>query len=152
MMGKIIYFIQQGKDGPIKIGITDDLKSRVSSLQTANPYKLHLLYSEKLQPGLAEKEEAHLHWVFKGIRLRGEWFRPMPFLIKRIAQMKKEGFYSIPEFNWDYEKQCLHNTVWAEIGDFWNGFVSVARKYKLDGDIESVKFIKHEISDLLGSI
>ncbi len=149
---RFIYFIQSGEDGPIKIGITDNVTNRLCSLQSASPYKLKVLYSAKLREDLANLEERHMHFIFKGIHLRGEWFRPMPFLMQRIDEMKKNGYYSIPEYNWDLQKAVVHNGVWDKIDDFWNGIASVARKYKMSGDIESYRYIKLEVQDLLESI
>ena len=41
---QVVYFIQiQPPIGPIKIGITSNIKSRLSHLQTACPYKLEIL-------------------------------------------------------------------------------------------------------------
>jgi len=70
----VIYFLQQGVDGPIKIGTSRQavLKSRISTLQTASPYPLRLL-------GVIEggrKAEDHLHERFAASRLNGEWFAP----------------------------------------------------------------------------
>jgi len=71
----MIYFIQQGEDGPIKIGYTtDDLTfhKRLSSMQTCSPVKLRIL-------GIAEgdhKAEHELHERFFDACLQGEWFYP----------------------------------------------------------------------------
>ncbi len=40
----MIYFIQAGKNGPIKIGKSENPKERLSQLQTANYQKLILLW------------------------------------------------------------------------------------------------------------
>lgn len=71
-----VYIIQQdSKEKHIKIGVAEDVNKRVSSLQTASPYKLeviakitatdrnHALYMEK-----------GFHERFKKYRLTGEWF------------------------------------------------------------------------------
>jgi hypothetical protein len=39
-----MYFIQQGTTGPIKIGVSNNPYQRLANLQTANPYKLRLLF------------------------------------------------------------------------------------------------------------
>lgn len=68
----MIYFVQFGDDGPIKIGLTqqDPLK-RVSSLQCGSPVKLHLLAT---MDGKYE-EEQELHQRFAPYRMCGEWFK-----------------------------------------------------------------------------
>ncbi|MBN2003259.1 MAG: GIY-YIG nuclease family protein [Anaerolineae bacterium] len=78
----MIYFLRQGMDGPIKIGTSRQavLKSRISMLQTATPYPLHLL-------GVIEgghKVENHLHERFATSRLNGEWFAAETELLEFI--------------------------------------------------------------------
>ena len=68
-----IYFIQCGKNGPIKIGYTDkDPKERLSQLQTACPYELKLLWVYKDD----DYSEKQIHEELKHEHIRGEWFRP----------------------------------------------------------------------------
>lgn len=69
----MIYFIQAGKNGAIKIGYTEsDISGRVASLQTASPEELHLLGSME---GDIQKE-SELHEKFADNHIRGEWFKP----------------------------------------------------------------------------
>ena len=68
----MIYFIQQGIDGPIKIGTTDNVNKRLLSLQTGSPHKLRLIGT---MDGDEEKEK-QLHNFFSAYRLSGEWFSP----------------------------------------------------------------------------
>lgn len=70
----MVYFIQQGKDGPIKIGFTqsESLKNRLAQLQTASAKPLHVLARFA---GDVEYEK-QLHEQFKKYRLEGEWFEP----------------------------------------------------------------------------
>lgn len=78
----MIYFIQIGRHGPIKIGYT--AKRRVShrkgNLQTANPCRLRV----RLCMGGDENREAVLHRFFAYAHIRGEWFRPAPQLLDYI--------------------------------------------------------------------
>jgi hypothetical protein len=69
---KFVYFIQAGNDGPIKIGIAQDVPRRLTLMQHANAEVLWLL---TYVPG-APKLERLLHKHFAGGRLRGEWFDP----------------------------------------------------------------------------
>jgi hypothetical protein len=75
-----VYFIRQGTEGPIKIGISDDVARRVSTLQSCNPFPLHCVVAI---PGSLALEFA-LHQVFSESRLHGEWFAPTGALIKLI--------------------------------------------------------------------
>lgn len=67
-----IYFVQQGADGPIKIGKANNVRDRMRGLQTSNPYPLRLL--GVVDGGMSE--EADLHRRFADARMQGEWFRP----------------------------------------------------------------------------
>ena len=63
------YFIQSGgEDGPVKIGRTTDLAKRIASLSTGSPKTLRVL---RVMDG---DHESAMHWQFKHLRVRGEWF------------------------------------------------------------------------------
>jgi len=66
----MIYFIQQGFRGPIKIGVAGDVHKRLASLQSASPQSLFLV---GMKEGSYE-EELKLHCKFNKNRIRGEWF------------------------------------------------------------------------------
>jgi hypothetical protein len=70
----LVYFIQMvGSDSAIKIGYTSkDPEKRVRDLQVGNPFELKLLGTIK-----GDKEtEIRLHFDFRHLNIRGEWFRP----------------------------------------------------------------------------
>ncbi len=79
----MIYFIQAGKGGPIKIGQAVDVEKRLDNLQVANAQKLTLLLAI---PG-KQADERKFQKKFKDIRIRGEWFRPESCLLDFIASM-----------------------------------------------------------------
>lgn len=79
-MPNVIYFVQEGADGPIKIGCTVLPRSRVQNLQVANPRELRLL---GLMDGGTEQEDS-LHDEFRETRVRGEWYEPTPELLAGI--------------------------------------------------------------------
>jgi hypothetical protein len=66
----LVYFIQAGKDGPIKIGVADDPEQRRNDMQTGNHAELTLL---AIAPG-GVAYERELHSLFADWRIRGEWF------------------------------------------------------------------------------
>jgi hypothetical protein len=76
----VIYFVQVGEDGPIKIGRAHSPRSRLASLQTASPVPLRLLG----QFDGNARDERHLHRLFAHVRLRGEWFEPSAALLAVI--------------------------------------------------------------------
>ena len=77
----MVYFIQAGEDGPIKIGFAKSvvgIKKRLAGFQTCHAQTLHLLgYVEG-----SRDEEAEYHALFASSRLRGEWFSPTPHLLQ----------------------------------------------------------------------
>lgn len=66
----MIYFIQEGEDGPIKIGSASDPQVRLGDLQVGNPTELRIVAT---RAGDA-RFERYLHRRFVLGRLRGEWF------------------------------------------------------------------------------
>ena len=79
----MIYFIQAGTDGPIKIGQTEnDVYSRMKQLQTGCPEELHLLWTYH-GSGFTEQE---LHTGFCEYNIRGEWFRPDEYIFNFIRE------------------------------------------------------------------
>ena len=73
-----VYFIQRGENGPIKIGVSADVAGRLRMLQAASQEPLALLGT---LPGGADLEQA-LHDRFRDQKVRGEWFRPSPELLR----------------------------------------------------------------------
>lgn len=89
-----VYFIQADGSGSIKIGYTKHLNSRVKGLQTSSPVPLKLITSMK---GGRSIERA-LHARFSDLRIRGEWFRPDPELLKYIEEITRDpAEQSLPE-------------------------------------------------------
>jgi hypothetical protein len=84
-----IYFITAETEGyPIKIGFTERLSSlRIKSLQTGCPFKLRFLGHIR---GMI-CDERHIHDLFDGLRLEGEWFRSHPNLLAYIERVCAAG-------------------------------------------------------------
>ena len=68
----MIYFIQAGEGGPVKIGHGEDPEARRKALQTGNPAELRIIGTH---PGGAREEEM-VHAALAEWRIRGEWFEP----------------------------------------------------------------------------
>ena len=66
----LVYFVEAGIGGPIKIGWTQNLNRRVAELQTANAEKLHVLGTVA---GTLD-DEFTFHARFAHLRLEAEWF------------------------------------------------------------------------------
>lgn len=78
----MIYFLQCGEDGPIKIGHTQgSVVGRVNQIQQASPYILRVL---GVHEGV-HADEIGLHKQFSEFRFRNEWFHPVEPIFKHIA-------------------------------------------------------------------
>lgn len=71
-MSRYVYVIGI-KDGPHKIGVATDLRSRFSSIQTSSPVPLILHKSWEHDDPFAVEQRAHA--ILRFFRLKGEWFR-----------------------------------------------------------------------------
>lgn len=68
----MIYFVEAGESGPIKIGYTKMyVVDRLMFLQVGNPMPLRLL----AYTAGTRAEERRLHDKFSAHRMRGEWFQ-----------------------------------------------------------------------------
>jgi hypothetical protein len=129
----VIYFIQSGDDGPIKIGLASDVRERLRALQTAHHEKLTLL-------GVSSgdrKEERLLHIRFAQLRGIGEWFRPARELLDYIQQNTgvladvlppshaflaevREGFYRIiRESGWTAKEMAKASGSTTRAAQMW---------------------------------
>lgn len=73
---QMIYFIQRGEDGPIKIGVSANIIDRFNSLQTAQDERLRIVGIMK--GGFSQERQIHA-W-FKHLQVRGEWYAATPEL------------------------------------------------------------------------
>lgn len=93
----MIYFIQAGENGPIKIGSSDDPERRMVDLQTANPYELKLLWVHKDE----NWSEEEIHKEFNHEKIRGEWYHPCGSIFEFIKN-EMSNSYSITINNGDF--------------------------------------------------
>lgn len=70
----LVYFIQAVGGGPIKIGMSNDPKERLATLQAGSPVMLRII---GIADGGQDKEMA-LHRRLAAHRLHGEWFADVP--------------------------------------------------------------------------
>jgi hypothetical protein len=83
----MIYFLQAGDDGPIKIGYSKNPEDRRDSLQTGNHLDLKLI---GVIPGKTTLEEK-LHNRFDKYRIKGEWFECSSDIIEFIISNSRYG-------------------------------------------------------------
>lgn len=79
----LVYFVQAGEGGPIKIGWARNPWGRIRDLQVAHWAVLTMLGTT--DGGVAL--ERRLHRRFAKERVRGEWFNPSPRLYAAIARL-----------------------------------------------------------------
>jgi hypothetical protein len=80
MAKSMVYFIQYGENGPIKIGKSEDPETRLLQAQTFCPHECRLLWVY----GGNKYSERDLHRKFRSIRIRGEWFECSEVLLSFI--------------------------------------------------------------------
>lgn len=80
----VVYFIQAGGGGPIKIGTASNLQRRVETLQCGCPEPLVVLAT--ISGG--RRDEALFHAALRPHRTRGEWFKPVPDVLRAIDEAK----------------------------------------------------------------
>ena len=81
----MIYFLKENsRYGKVKIGYSNNIKKRLESLQVANSNELLVL----LVANGGQRAEKGLHHKFKSLRVRGEWYKPAPELMKFIDEIK----------------------------------------------------------------
>lgn len=81
----MLYFLQAGRNGPVKIGYSRDaatLKRRMAALSSGLPYEPKLL---GVIEGAGRQAEQELHAQFSATRMRGEWFSPDAKLLEYIC-------------------------------------------------------------------
>ena len=128
--GLSVYFIQQGDDGPIKIGIAREPAARLRGLQTGNPEQLRILRAVEGSFFV----EWSLHSAFAESRIRGEWFRPTDELVDlatRVGYLEEliAGGPIVPQLRWIPESTpeaplcdvCRVNLLAVYGADQWAG-------------------------------
>lgn len=69
--GEVVYVVHAREVGKVKIGRTNDLRRRLSGLQTGSPVHLEVIRVYTSVDGVSE---GSLHDKFARYRLHGEWF------------------------------------------------------------------------------
>jgi hypothetical protein len=83
----MIYFVQSGKAGPIKVGVATNLGKRLLSLQSGNPQPITVLAT---CPGSFAEEKAVLDTLWRE-RLQGEWHKPSALVHGFIEVVRLKG-------------------------------------------------------------
>lgn len=86
-----VYALQEGLDGPIKIGRgRGNPLRRLDSCQTGNPQTLVLRgWLPRLSASEAEHQERTAHRKFARQHVRGEWFSPSPEVLAWVRGLER---------------------------------------------------------------
>lgn len=77
-----IYILKQENSNIIKIGVTNDIKKRLKSVQTGNPNKIRVYHYEERNN--AYEIEAFLKRKFVEYKREGEWYENLNPLSVRV--------------------------------------------------------------------
>lgn len=97
-----------GYRAPSKVGITKELGSRLSTIQTSCPFRIGLAH----QLVLPERRWAqHIEWCYHGLaekkRSHGEWFNVDPPAVERMLALIFEGSLLDKGFGVDETRRIL---------------------------------------------
>jgi hypothetical protein len=86
-----LYLISVVPDGPIKVGVSNDIKRRMSCLQASFPFKLILIKKWNVSGDALFKVESIAHYKLSEHRVQGEWFScGIDFAINLIEEIIKK--------------------------------------------------------------
>ena len=83
----MIYFVQSGEDGPLKIGKANSPYSRINELQTGSPERLYM----RATLDVPDSVERGLHAILGGCRVRGEWFDSKEIIVNIVLACALAG-------------------------------------------------------------
>lgn len=85
-----IYFMQmQNADGYVKIGFSENVAKRLSSIQVGSPYKIEVI---ALLANESQTMEGIIHTILVNSWIKGEWFRPTEEVLECIENVKNNNF------------------------------------------------------------
>jgi hypothetical protein len=103
--GWFVYVIQEAGSGHIKVGYAQNPVIRLSELQTGNPHKLSIVYTEEFKDEeFTRQAEKLIHNYLQPTRLSGEWFEYQNFYHDMIKGMEERGVFS-------YIEKTLNTTI-----------------------------------------
>jgi len=70
-----LYVISSSKDGPCKLGLSENPEARLKQLQTGHPTLLQIYYQEPTTQNDVKALEHLLHRDINHLRQHGEWFK-----------------------------------------------------------------------------
>lgn len=83
--GYFLYFMQDEKGGPIKVGRGRNLDARLRQNQTGNAGRIVVRKVIELAREDAIAAEARIHRRLERFRMCGEWFLPLPVFAEAVG-------------------------------------------------------------------
>lgn len=74
----MFLYVIGSKDGPQKIGFSQDVEKRLSSIQTGNPNRLEIYFKQEVPKDRVRLMEKQIHTEIKHHKISGEWFNLTP--------------------------------------------------------------------------
>jgi len=144
-----LYVIGSGEEGcSIKIGVANDVKKRLTTLQTGNPKKIGLLKIWELNEEEAKLQEDFLHDYFRHTKLNGEWFKSTPFMMRYFDNLYIEDGKLLTKDPMTLEK-LFGMDVYAKISDSDHQIQVIARQYREDGNFHAIEHIVEELKQTI---
>jgi hypothetical protein len=110
--------------GPVKIGVSANVRARIAALQTACPYPLALVHAfEVPDSNIARDIERAFHTVQASHRTSGEWFDFNPIVALQIMCACIQAMFEVhlsPEIHADAADLCGLTSAKSKLDD-WLG-------------------------------
>lgn len=130
MVKELVYFVTyddamwRAIRPVIKIGFTNDLKSRLRELSTASP--MNLIAAGTVWSKSARALESRFHSQFRKNRLNGEWFELNPAIISEIRK------YDVVDDRFDDLFKFDISPVQLEISALENKIIELNKQHTID--------------------
>ena len=103
-----LYFIGEPfGEGPIKIGYSAWPQKRLYTIQISSPVELAIL----AKVWCLSQWEKELHDVFKDSRVRGEWFRRTPKLMRVVDAAARKDFGGVVNILYEQYEPTAHDAI-----------------------------------------
>jgi hypothetical protein len=111
-------YVLEGAAGICKIGIAEDVASRINALQTGHPEKLTLHLALPMYWEFVRPVERECHKILRGDRRSGEWFTISPHIA--VETVKSVAARLVPNITDDLLRASLGCIeTYREAGEEW---------------------------------
>ncbi len=138
----MIYFIQEGNVGNIKIGYSKNPEARLKDLQVGNSSKLEIIHTEQGD----KTNEKEYHKMFIDDKVGGEWFKPKNILKKSLKSFytHEQNIYGLKTLLFCQDKLCGLEDIHTQI--LYSKFNIAEGMYRIFRKHEQLKDMIHSIA------